>query len=43
MVLSAEIDGIDVHSTIVCPVVSESDDQLNASLLSQRDELVKVL
>lgn len=43
VVLSAEVDGVDVHASIVGPVVGQSDDQLHADFAGGVDDFVKSL
>lgn len=43
MVLATEISGVDVHTTIVCPVVGQSNNELHPGLLSSSNDLVEWL
>lgn len=41
MILSAKVDRVDIHATVVRPVVSEGDDELDADLGSSIDYLIE--
>ena len=43
VVLMTKIDGVDIHTTVVGPVVGEGHDQLNIGLLSGLDDSIKLL
>lgn len=43
VILSAQVDSGDVHSTVICPVVCERDDKFNAQLLCNFNNLVECL
>ena len=43
VVLAAEVDGVHIHATVVCPVVGERNQELHALAFSKADNLVEVL
>jgi hypothetical protein len=43
MVLSTKIDGVDIHASIVGPVVGKGNNEFNASLACGIDNFVKSL
>lgn len=43
MVLASKVDGVDVHASVVGPVVGECDDELDADFAGRVDDFVEGL